>query len=163
MALRTNFSPVKTQSTSRAYKRVLPTRFLSFPVSKRIYFFHHQSKISQRKKILMAVLENKQQRLRFQQLIFIEERTIRLLFCDQCLFWCVKSAKTWNGRGSLPWWPAMLSDMLSCICMPKSKHLSVLKSEKKSKLSELNELEYLKTPSQMSSFANWHAFLYWLV
>ena len=80
----------------------LPTRFLSFPVSKRIYFFHHQSKISQRKKILMAVLENKQQRLRFQQLIFIEERTIRLLFCDQCLFWCVKSDKTRNGRGSLP-------------------------------------------------------------
>ena len=56
--------------------------------------------------------------------------------------------------------PAMLTDMLSCICMFKSKHLSVLKSEKKSKLNELNELECPKTPSQMSNSAHWHAFLY---
>ena len=45
--------------------------------------------------------------------------------------------------------PALLTDMLSCICMLKSKHsfiYPILKSEKKSKLNELNELKYLKTP-----------------
>ena len=51
--------------------------------------------------MLMAGLENKHG-LRFQQSIFIVERTVCLLFCDQCLFWCVKSDKTRNGRGSLP-------------------------------------------------------------
>ena len=39
-------------------------------------------------------------------------------------------------------------------------HLSHLKLEKKTKLNKLSELEYWKTPSQMSSYAHWHAFLY---
>ena len=39
-------------------------------------------------------------------------------------------------------------------------HLFHLKLEKKTKLNELSKLEYWKTPSQMSSYAHWHAFLY---
>ena len=54
--------------------------------------------------MLMAVLENKQQGLRFQQSILLVERTICLLFCDQCLFW---SDKTQNGQGSLPCYDLM--------------------------------------------------------
>ena len=94
--------PSKCNPVQELIKRVLPTRFSSFPVFKTIYFFYHQSKISQRKKMLMAGLENKQHGLCFQQSILIVERTVCLLFCDQCLFWCVKSDKTRNGRGSLP-------------------------------------------------------------
>ena len=36
-----------------------------------------------------------------------------------------------------------------------------MKERKKEKrLNEQSELEYWKTPSQMSSYAHWHAFLY---
>ena len=36
------------------------------------------------------------------------------------------------------------------------------KSEKKAELNELDEVEYSKTPWQMSSYAHWYAFLYFL-
>ena len=55
--------------------------------------------------------------------------------------------------------------MLSCICL--LKHLSIYlliyciwNQKKKIKLSELNELKCSKTPSQMSSCAHKHVFLY---
>ena len=55
----------------------------------------------------------------------------------------------------------MLTDMLSCICMLRqvSKHLfiSMFKIQKKI---ELNELEYSKAPSTMSSYTKEHIFLY---
>ena len=42
-------------------------------------------------------------------------------------------------------------------CIKTLIYLSHLNSEKKT---ELNELEYLKRPLQMSSYAHWRAFLY---
>ena len=58
----------------------------------------------------------------------------------------------------------MLTDMHFCICMLKSKHLFIylIKNKKKTELNELSEPEYLKTSSQMSSYAHWHAFMYLL-
>ena len=58
---------------------------------------------------------------------------------------------------------SLLTCSLVFACLNQNTYISVLKSEKKSKLNErneLNELEYSKTPSQMSSSAHWHAFLY---
>ena len=51
----------------------------------------------------------------------------------------------------------LLTCFLVFACLNHNIYLSVLKSRKKSKL---NELEYSKTPSQMSNSAHWHAFLY---
>ena len=58
----------------------------------------------------------------------------------------------------------MLTDMLSCICMLTSNiHLFILlKIRKKTESNELSELKYLKTPSQKSTYAHWHVFLYLL-
>ena len=58
---------------------------------------------------------------------------------------------SWNIQNHSTKQPAMLTDMLFCICMFKSKHLSVLKSEKKSKLNELNEQKYLKHPQRWAA------------
>ena len=56
----------------------------------------------------------------------------------------------------------MITDMLSFIYMLTSKHLFIPFKirKKKTELNKLNELEYLKTSSQMSSYDQWHAFLY---
>ena len=63
----------------------------------------------------------------------------------------------------------MLIGMLSCICMPIAQtciktiiYLLHLESEKKIRLNELNELEYTKTTSLISSYAHKHVFLYLL-
>ena len=47
-----------------------------------------------------------------------------------------------------------------CSDMYQNIYLSHLKLEKKTALNELKELEYWKTPSQLSSYAHWHASLY---
>ena len=58
----------------------------------------------------------------------------------------------------------MLTDMLLYLhaqtCIKTFIYLSHLKSDKKTELNELSKLEYSKTPSQLSSYAHWHAFLY---
>ena len=46
------------------------------------------------------------------------------------------------------------------ISIKTSIHFSDKKTEKKIKLNELNELEYLKAPSTMSSFTQEHVSLY---
>ena len=56
----------------------------------------------------------------------------------------------------------LLTCFLVYACLNQNICSSVLKSEKKSKINELNELEFLKPPSQMSSSAHWNAFLYLL-
>ena len=58
----------------------------------------------------------------------------------------------------------MLTDMLTSICKIRqvSKHLFIfaIKNKKKFKLNELNELEYSKAPSTISSYTQEHVFLY---
>ena len=62
-------------------------------------------------------------------------------------------------------WARILIDMFSCNCLLRhiSKYLFIYRiwnQKKKTKLNELNELECSKTPSQMSSYAHKHVFLY---
>ena len=52
------------------------------------------------------------------------------------------------------------TDMLSCISMLTLNIYLFIPFKRETELNELNELEYSKTPSQMSNSAHWHAFLY---
>ena len=86
--------------------------------------------------------------------------------------WYTSSHRHKNNTGKVSWtsevWFTRYEKVLNrqqTNRLPDQDHLIVTDENfssgtKKSELNELSELEYSKTPSQMSSYAHWHAFLY---